>query len=198
MFFKTFWTPVIVNSWIWGLLFVACGASRLLGGYFTVSVSVSGFRTDALCLRVVYRGSSMFLGCSWWCIMSLGVFLSCICDTLHCRTLTRAASWFLVFALRLGVGYHDFLYLLCGYFGVFKSLFSGARVTFEVFWFHAPTVVLLCYLAIAYWPFAGVSRNYDILRLFPCFLGALLFFCVCFAIISEICGLLVCMWYCDH
>ena len=94
------------------------GHHDFLGGHFTVSVGVSGFRTDALCLRVVYRVSSIFLGCSWWCIMSPRGFLACICDTLHFRTLTRVVPRFLVVAWRLLTGYHDFLHLFSGYFVV--------------------------------------------------------------------------------
>ena len=56
------------------------------------------------------------------------------------------------------------------------SLFGGVGVTFEISRFHAPTVVLFCYRSIAYWCLAVVSRNYDILWLLPCFLGASLYF----------------------
>ena len=107
-----------------------------------------GCRTDALCLRVVYRGSSMFLGCSWWCIMSPGGFLACSWDTWHFRTLPGVVSRCLVVALRLFVGCHDsfviLLWFFCGslcgcfeiYFGVCTIVLVVAGVISEISRFH--------------------------------------------------------------
>ena len=90
------------------------GHHDYFGGHFTVRVCVMVFRRDALCLRVVYRVSLIFLGCSW-CIMSPGVFLSCTCDTLFFRIVTSVVSRFFVVALGLLVWYHDLLQLFCCY-----------------------------------------------------------------------------------
>ena len=79
--------------------------------------------------------------------------------------------------IMISCSYFVVILSLCrGYFGVFMSLFAGAGVTSEISRFDALTVVLFCFLAIAYWFLAAVSRNYDIFWLHPCFSGGWLYF----------------------
>ena len=79
-------------------------------GCLVLTGGVSGFLDVPWVLVVVYHESWRFLGLYLWYITlpycySCGIMISCICFVVTC-------------------GYHDFLYLLCGYFGVFMSLFS--------------------------------------------------------------------------